>query len=214
MSNFTVIGAGNFGGALGTALAAAGHNVRFQVPEPDNAKYEHLSALESVVFAIIGPPPEDTDLIFMATPWDAKLAAVQHLGDLSGEVIVDCTNSATYGPTGMTLAIDANTSAAQMIAAQLPGTVVAKCFNQVGAPVISALDTLSPAPMTGVACDDAHAKARVIDLASSIGFDAFDAGGLANANLLEAFALLWMGQAFAFGDPSEFAFGRSSRPSG
>lgn len=214
MSNFTVLGAGNLGGALGTALAARGHHVSFQVPEPSGIKYEHLAALNNVVLEDIGPPDEITDMIFLATPWVATLDAIQRLEDLNGRVVVDCTNPASYGPTGMTLAIDANTSAAQMIAAQSPGAVVAKSFNQVGAAVINALGTLSPSPMMGVACDDADAKAQVMEVASLIGFDAFDAGGLANANLLEAYALLWMGQAFPSGDPSGFAFGRSARPSG
>jgi predicted dinucleotide-binding enzyme len=214
MSTYAVIGAGRLGGGLGRALLGLGHHVTFQVPTHEDARYAPLGSLRGATLSGLGPAPAEADIIFLAIPWEAALEAVTALGDLSGRVLVDCTNPVTYGPAGMTLTIDANTSAAEMIAAQAPGAVVAKCFNQVGAPAIEAIATLMPAPMMGVACDDPAAKAQVMALARGIGFDAFDAGGLANARLLEAFALLWMGQAFASGDPSGFAFGRSTREAG
>jgi predicted dinucleotide-binding enzyme len=214
MSTFAVIGAGRLGGALGRALLRLGHRVTFQVPQPDDSKYAALRALPGATVSALGPVPAEAEMIFLATPWDAALDAVSALGDLSGRVLVDCMNPVTYGLAGMALAIDANTSAAEMIAAKAPGALVAKCFNQVGSPVIDAVTALKPAPMMGVACDDPATRAQVMALAKGVGFDSFDAGGLANARLLEAFALLWMGQAFASGDPAGFAFGRSARSSG
>lgn len=214
MSKFTIVGAGRLGGALGRAFAAHGHSIHFQIPNPDDEKYASLAILPGATVTTSGPPQDNTDMMFIATPWDVTLGAVATLGDLRGRILVDCTNPATYGATGMTRAIDGNTSAAQMIAAQAPDATVVKCFNQVGAPAIEAIAALNPAPVMGVAGDDADAKAMVSVLAAEIGFDPFDAGGLGNAYLLEALALLWMGQAFPSGDPAGFAFGRSARPSG
>jgi predicted dinucleotide-binding enzyme len=56
-------------------------------------------------------------------------------------------------------------------------------------------------PLQFVASDDEGAKAKVIELAKDIGFDARDAGGLDHARELEGMARLWIAQAFWHGMP-------------
>ena len=51
-------------------------------------------------------------------------------------------------------------------------------------------------PVMFVAADDAGAKQTVMQLVSGVGFDAVDAGPLANARLLEPLAMLWIYLAF------------------
>lgn len=47
--------------------------------------------------------------------------------------------------------------------------------------------------------DDADGKRIVRELVEDVGFDAIDAGGLANARLLEPLMLLWIASSRALG---------------
>jgi predicted dinucleotide-binding enzyme len=59
--------------------------------------------------------------------------------------------------------------------------------------------------------DDAQARARVVALATLIGFDAVDCGGLAAARYLEPFAMTWIHLAVKLGHGRRFAFARLKR---
>jgi hypothetical protein len=54
--------------------------------------------------------------------------------------------------------------------------------------------------------DDAAAKQTTKQLAEGIGFEALDAGPLAQARLLEPFALLWISLALKYGYGRDMAF--------
>jgi predicted dinucleotide-binding enzyme len=54
--------------------------------------------------------------------------------------------------------------------------------------------------------DDAGSKATAAQLALEVGFDPIDAGPLANARLLEPYALLWIWLAIRGGFGPGFAF--------
>jgi len=79
-------------------------------------------------------------------------------------------------------------------------------MNQVGYEVMANPVFAAGKPVMFVAGDDAAGKKVVLDLVSSLGFEAIDAGGLAIARLLEPFAMLWihlmarrnLGRDFAF----------------
>jgi len=48
-----------------------------------------------------------------------------------------------------------------------------------------------------------------LGLVEGLGFEAADAGPLANARLLEAYALIWIDQVFKRGQPRSLAFAMS-----
>ncbi|HEY1375860.1 MAG TPA: hypothetical protein VGF55_03665, partial [Gemmataceae bacterium] len=54
--------------------------------------------------------------------------------------------------------------------------------------------------------DDAAAKAVALQLSADLGFDAVDAGGLAQARLLEPWAMLWISLALRGTVGREFGF--------
>ncbi|ABD56400.1 NADPH-dependent F420 reductase [Jannaschia sp. CCS1] len=209
MTDHLILGGGRLGGTLAARLAETGHDVTVRVRTPDADEYDALRGVATVIGVDAAGP--DAELTFVATPWDATEQAIRALGDMAGRTVIDCTNPVSYGPTGMALSIDANTSAAEMIQAWLPDAHLVKAFNQVGSGILGAPSALSPAPLMGVAGDVATAKETVIALVRDLGFDPFDAGVLSNARLLEAQALLWMSQAFSGGDPSGFAFARAQK---
>jgi 8-hydroxy-5-deazaflavin:NADPH oxidoreductase len=99
-----------------------------------------------------------------------------------------------------------------MVAGWARGARVVKAFNTCGYNVMA--NTEFPAPVTMFYCgDDAQAKQIVSGLAAAIGFEPHDAGGLAQARVLEALALLWVTLALKQGDGPEIAF-RLMRRSG
>lgn len=54
--------------------------------------------------------------------------------------------------------------------------------------------------------DDASAKKAAAQLASDLGFEPVDAGGLTSARLLEPLAMLWIHLAYGQGVGRDFAF--------
>ncbi|MEO0635412.1 MAG: NAD(P)-binding domain-containing protein [Pseudomonadota bacterium] len=208
MADYEIVGGGQLGTELARLLTSAGYSAILRVPEPADEKYAPLRSMSGVELMKTGPVSADTEAIFLATPWETTLNAVSELGDMNGRLIIDCTNPVTYGPTGMSLVIDANSSASELIAKQTPGATVVKTLNQLGAPVLNGLSKLSPAPVMGIACDQQEVADKIADLLKRMGLDPIHVGGLANARLLESFALLWMSQAFSSKNPSTVAFTR------
>ena len=80
-------------------------------------------------------------------------------------------------------------------------------MNQVGFEVMANPAFAAGKPVMFVAGDDPAGKKVVLELVSSLGFEAIDAGELNVARLLEPFAMLWIhlmarrnqGRNFAFG---------------
>jgi 8-hydroxy-5-deazaflavin:NADPH oxidoreductase len=178
-----ILGAGNVGRALAAASVKAGHRVILSAADPENAKdaakVTGADAAGSNVEAV-----EGADLVVLATPFDAVDGIVAELGgELDAAIVVDVTNR--MSPDG----IDGSSNAEHIHDLE-PNARVVKAFNTVFAskqvePVADdvQLDAF-------VAGDDADAKRRVMDLASSIGMRPIDAGPLVMARALEAMAIL------------------------
>jgi len=109
---------------------------------------------------------------------------------LDGKTIIDITNPVdpeTYAP----LDLEAG-SAAQEIAAKVPGAKVVKAFNTTFAGSLIE-GRVSDQPLdVFVASDDEDAKATLRELAESSGLRVLDAGPLAHARQLEGAGFLHM----------------------
>ena len=204
-----IIGAGNVGGALGTAWAQkAGHEIFFGVRNPQSDKVKALvgalggkaragTAAEAAAFA---------EIIVLATPWNGAEAAIRSMGEVSGKIILDATNPLAMGPDGLGLAIGHDTSAGEKVQGWAKGASVFKTLNTTGygnmaEPVFHGVKSVM-----FVAGDDAAAKPKVIALVAALGFEVIDAGPLRNARLLEAHAMLWIDLALKRGLGRDFAF--------
>lgn len=114
--------------------------------------------------------------------------------------------SSTLG-AGFTLAVGFDNSGAEEVAKLVPRAKVYKAMNQVGFEVMANPAFAAGKPVMFVAGDDPAGKKVVLELVSSLGFEAIDAGELNVARLLEPFAMLWIhlmarrnqGRNFAFG---------------
>jgi len=199
-----ILGAGSVGGTLGTAWANKGHKICFGVRRPDTPEMTDLlrtigpaaragSAAEAAAFG---------ETVVLATPWQSDV--LRSAGDLTGKVLLDCTNPLQPNLAGLELGT--TISAGEKVAEWAPGARVVKIFNSTG--YNNMANPVYPAgPATMFYCgDDEGAKAVAARLASDIGFEPVDAGPLRNARLLEPLAMLWIWLAVFGGMGREFAF--------
>ena len=198
-----LIGAGSVGQALAQGWSKAGHTAKLGVPDPKAAKYQALSSLR------LTTPAEavaDAEAIVLATPWPKTEAAIRGLGNLASRIVIDCTNPLTRGAQGMSLEIGHDTSAGEKVAQWAKGASVFKTLNHIGAGNMATAREFKVPPVMFVAGDDAAKKPTVLKLVGDLGFEAVDAGPLANARLLEPLAMLWIDQALVRSRGPNFAF--------
>jgi len=182
--NISIIGAGNVGTALAGSLAKAGHAVTISASTPEHATVAAASTGATAV-ATNAEAIAASDIVILAVPATALAGIAREAGSsLDDKVVVDVTNRPTPDPSGATDAI------AEELQAWLPKAHVVKAFN-------TAFASRQADPAVGgvaadgfVAADDVAAKAEVLDMVSSIGFNPVDAGSLAAARTLEGMAWL------------------------
>jgi predicted dinucleotide-binding enzyme len=194
-----IIGAGNVGRALGGAWTSA-HDVTYGLRSPADPKYADLGAPT----ATNNVAAAGADIVVLCTPWQGTEQAVADCGDLTGKVVIDCTNPLT--PDFTALEIGLTTSGAEQVAAWAPGARVCKAMNQIGAPMMDHPE-VPGTPVMFVCGDDEAAKQTTTALITELGFDVVDAGDLAAARLLEPYGLLWIHLALRRGLGTGFAFG-------
>ncbi|MGO9155181.1 NADPH-dependent F420 reductase [Mycobacterium sp.] len=192
-----IIGAGNVGSALGSAWSA-GHDVTYGVRNPDNPKYGDLGSPVVTNDAAAN----GSDVVVLCTPWENTQEAVQACGDLSGTVLMDCTNPLTPDLTGLT--VGHTTSGAEHVARWAPGARVCKAMNQIGTPLMN--HPRLPGTPVMFLCGDDGAKDVATALVAELGFETVDAGDLTVARLLEPYGLLWIHLALRRGFGTNFAF--------
>jgi NADPH-dependent F420 reductase len=186
--DIAIIGAGNVGHALATALVRAGHHVSIASRDPEHAgsvaaTSGATSAASNLEAAAAG------DLIILATPFSSAAEIAAELGEVvTGKVVVDATNRMSFGAEGPDM--DTTTSNAEELATLLPGARVVKAFNTVFASNQSDPTTEGVQLDGFVAANDEAAKARVLDLVASIGLNPVDVGPLSRARQLEGLAFL------------------------
>jgi len=201
-----VIGTGSVGGTLGRAWAAKGHDVCFGVKRVADPKLQTVLEDAPGVRAIEIPGALVAgEVIVLAVPFPAATAVLQSASDLSGKIVIDCTNPLT--PDFSDLSLGFSTSAAETIAASAKGASVFKTLNHTGYNVMAQPAFGEQKAVMFVAGDDAARKPAVLSLVADLGFEAIDTGPLRIARLLEPLAMLWIHLALVEGQGRDFAFG-------
>jgi predicted dinucleotide-binding enzyme len=204
-----IIGAGNVGNALAVGWIRAGHSIAFGVRDPRREP----AGPGGVTYASVTEVARGADVVVLATPWQAVPEALGAAGDLSGKLLIDCTNPLRTGPDGLELDVGHTSSGAERVASLARGASVFKTLNQTGfANMQHAHDFKPTAAIMYVAGDDAARKPVVLSLVSELGFQAIDAGPLRIARLLEPMAMLWIHMAVNRGEPMSRAFTLTQRP--
>lgn len=180
-----IIGSGNIGGTLGTLWAAKGHEIVFGVRDTQSEKVVKLlekagknSCADSIAEAV-----QYGDVILVAVPWKAVTDVVEQGGDWAGKIVIDATNR--FG-------VDSPNSGAEDLAQLIPDARVVKAFNAIGFNRLDKPELNGQTADIFICGDDDEAKAKVSALSKDIGFDVVDCGALANAELVESLARLWI----------------------
>jgi NADPH-dependent F420 reductase len=198
-----ILGTGNIGGGLGRLWAGLGHEVMFGSRAPEKA----VRLAESVGHGARGGTFSDAalfgEVVVLAVPWPAAQDVIQAAGDLSGKVLIDCTNPVAEG---MRLALGHTTSAAEEVARWAPGARVVKAFNTLGSKNLTNPRFNSDRASMFVCGDDQEAKEVVMRLGRVLDFDMVDCGPLESARLLEPLAMLWITLAYPIGMGPDIAF--------
>ncbi|WP_294568357.1 NADPH-dependent F420 reductase [uncultured Arthrobacter sp.] len=178
-----IIGSGPQGETLARLAVAAGLNVMIsnsRGPETLKDLVQDLGPLARA--GSVADVAREADIVIAAIP----LVAYKQLsaGALAGKIVIDSTN---YYPQrdGQISVLDENAStASELIQTHLGSSSVVKAFNNIA---FSSLGNgarpkgdpqRSTLPISG---EDAAAKARVADLLDTLGYDALDAGRLADS---------------------------------
>lgn len=182
-----IIGAGNVGGALATAAVKAGHAVTLAATDADKlaqaAEASGATASASNLDAV-----RDAEIVVLAVPHAAVAGIASELGDaLQGKVVVDSTNPLNDTFTDL---VTTGRSAAEELQDTLPGVPVVKAFNTIFAGRHGNPSEVGLPLDSFIAADDADAKAKVGELAGSLGYRVIDAGSLRMARSLEEMAFL------------------------
>ncbi len=205
----SILGAGNVGMALAKAFTSKGERVRIGVPDPEKYRSTVATLGDSAELGTTADAIARHDVVVLAVPYGAALEIARSVGDWKGKILVDATNPLAAGLAGLT--VGTTTSGAEEIAALAHGARVVKAFNTTGAENMENATYPEGSVFMPVCGDDAEARARVIALATLIGFDAVDCGGLAAARYLEPFAMTWIHMAIKLGHGRRFAFSRLKR---
>ncbi|RKF12344.1 F420-dependent NADP oxidoreductase [Roseovarius spongiae] len=166
-----IIGNGNVGSGLANVLSKTQHQVGT------------FGRADDVANAV-----NEADIVILATPYGAAAEIVEQ-ADFTGKIVIDVSNPVTEDFSSLQLGT--TTSAAEAIAALVPGAFVVKAFNTIFAQHYAGDLKLDGQPLqTFVAADDETARDTVKMLAAEAGFEPVDAGPLATARQLEPLGFL------------------------
>jgi predicted dinucleotide-binding enzyme len=187
MTTIGLIGAGNIGSQVARLAVANGYDVviaNSRAPETLADLVAELGPTARAAWA--AEAAESADIAVVTVP--LKAYADVPVEPLAGKVVID-TNNYYPGRDGQIAALDdGTTTSAAMLQAHLPTSKVVKGFNHIYAAQLTT--DPSPAGTPGrralaIAGDDAEAKATVSELFDRFGFDAVDAGTLAESWRIE-----------------------------
>ena len=179
-----IVGAGRIGGGIARQFAGAGHEVLLSFSR-DPQSLERLAA-EIGPGASAGGPAEAVgfgEVVVIAVPWSTWPQALEQMGPLAGQIVIDTTNQFGAPPLPA-----AGETAAHFNAARLPGARYTKSFN-----TLTSAFQAQTAGRQGeervvqwLCGDDAEAKQVVAGLITDAGFVPVDLGGTAGCAVMEA----------------------------
>ena len=181
-----IIGNGNVGSGLANVLSKTQHEVG-----PFGSADDMANAVT------------EADIVILATPYGA-VAEIADQADFNGKIVIDVSNPVTEDFSALQLGT--TTSAAEAIAALVPGAFVVKAFNTIFAQHYAGDLKLDGQPLqTFIAADDETARDTVKTLAAEAGFEPIDAGPLSTARQLEPLGFLNIQFGYVLGKGTEIA---------
>ena len=181
MTTIGLIGSGNIGGTLAHLTVSAGHDVVLSNRRGPETLRDLVAELGPRARA--GTPQEAAeagDLVVVTIPLRAYRSVP--VEPLRGKVVIDTNNYYPQRDGQVAELDDESTTTSELLQAHLPESKVVKAFNNIYAGFLGRLARPVGDPdrsVLAIAGDDAAAKATVARFLDDIGYDAYDAGPLA-----------------------------------
>ena len=177
MASIGIIGAGNIGRAIATALARRGIPATIANRRGPRSLEEITASLGPTIVAGTREEAAAKDIVFVAVNWSKLPDALGGLPDFAGRIVVDANNP-IEAPRFERIDLGARTSS-EVFAKLAPGARVVKAFNHLTPDLLVADPTREGGRrVLFVAGDDEAAKAEVGSLGERLGFTPIDVGSL------------------------------------
>jgi predicted dinucleotide-binding enzyme len=186
MNSIGIIGAGQIGRAIATALARNGISATLANSRGPESLSDLVSQLGGSIVAGRREEAAAKDIVFVAVNWSKLPAALAGLPDFAGRIVVDANNP-IEAPLFKPVDLGARSSS-EVFSDLVPGARVVKAFNHLQ-PQLVAGDPTSDGGRRVLffSGDDSMAKAAVADLIAKLGFFGIDLGSLAVGSRLVQF---------------------------
>ena len=173
-----IIGAGNIGHAIATALARAGIAATLSNSRGPDSLADTVAAIGPTIHAGTREDAAAKDIVFVAVNWSKLPAALAGLPDFGQRIVVDANNP-IEAPLFKPADLQGRLSS-EVVADLVPGARLVKAFNH----LLAAQVADDPRREGGrrvlfYSGDDAQAKADVAALIDRLGFFGIDLGALA-----------------------------------
>jgi len=181
MTTIGTIGSGNIGGGVARLAVAAGYDVVLSNRRGPETLADLVAELGDTARA--ATPAEAAaaaDIVIVSVPLNARESVP--VDELAGKTVIDTNNYYPERDGHITELDEETTTTAELLQAHLPESRVVKAFNNIYFPHLASLGrpTGSADRSTlAIAGDDADAKQQVVEFLDAIGYDALDAGPLA-----------------------------------
>ncbi len=181
MTTIGLIGSGNIGSTVARLAVDAGHDVVLSNSRGPETLADLVSELgDRARAATAAEAAEAGDIVVVTIP--LKSYREVPVEPLRGKVVIDTDNYYPDRDGHIAELDDESTTTSELLQAHLPESHVVKAFNNIFAPHLGSLQRPHGDPERSalvIAGDDAEAKRTVADFLDSIGYDAHDAGPLA-----------------------------------
>lgn len=193
-----ILGTGDVGRVLASAMIAEGHEVKMGSRERENPKMKewaqkHPQRASTGTFA---DAAEFAEMIFLCTLWTGTESAIELAGppNFRGKILIDTTNPLLFETNAPPrLALGHTDSGGEQVQRWLPDAKVVKAFNIVGNAHMYKPHFPGDGPPTMFYCgNDAAAKKTVLNLLTKFGWESIDIGGIQGSRLLEPLCILWV----------------------
>ncbi|BBU32707.1 NADP oxidoreductase (plasmid) [Burkholderia sp. THE68] len=178
MHSIGIIGAGNIGEAIATALARKGIDVTLSNSRGPDSLRQRASAIGASVTPGTREEAASKEIVFVAVNWSKLPAALGGLPDFAGRIVVD-TNNPIEAPLFKPVDLGKRASS-EVFTDLVPGARVVKGFNHLQPHLL----TGDPSSEGGkrvlfYSGDDADSKTEIGALIDRLGFFGIDLGSLA-----------------------------------
>lgn len=182
---FGMIGAGTLSRAIAGQAIKAGHDVVFSNSRGPETLADLVDAFGPQASAGTVAEAGDADFVVLAVNWSQVRAAVRHLPQREGRILIDATNQWAAPPPDF-IADQLEVGGSELVAALIPGAHVIKAFDNMYAPKIAA----DPVTDTGrrilfYAGDDRDSKELFRSVVDGFGFAPVDLGPLRMGHLMQ-----------------------------